>query len=121
MSLKRDVGQAGADSGGGMEPDCPIDLAHLARQTMDDADLQREVLAIFARQAGTVQQELEAAEGEDRKRIAHKLKGAAQAVGAFAIADCAIRLMDDPTDAEALERIPGLVEAVRRFAADFDA
>lgn len=98
----------------------PIDLSHLARQTMDDPELQREVLGIFVRQAQLAREDLRAASGEDRKRFAHKLKGAAQAVGAFAVAECAMRLMEDPADTAALERLDGLVTEICKFVTDFD-
>jgi HPt (histidine-containing phosphotransfer) domain-containing protein len=108
------------DNFGQEAANAPIDLAHLARQTMDDVDLQREVLAIFVRQAEIARNDLPAAVGEDRKKLAHKLTGAAHAVGAFALADRAARLMEEPCDTDALASIGPLVDEVARFVAQFN-
>lgn len=107
------------NAGAAQRMETPIDFTHLARQTMDDADLQREVLAIFIQQAQIARLELPAAMAEQRRPLAHKLKGAAQAVGAFAVADCAARLMEQPDDVEALRRIDGLLDATIGYVADF--
>jgi HPt (histidine-containing phosphotransfer) domain-containing protein len=72
---------------------CPIDLVHLARQTMGDRDLEAELLALFDRQAAQIAEKLTAPLGEDsplaRADLAHKLKGSARAVGAHAVAAAA--------------------------------
>ena len=106
----------GGASGGKNMASAPIDTAHLAQQTMNDAELQREVLLIFIDQLADARQGIPAAEGEDRKRLAHKLKGAARAVGAFALSDCAERLMLQPDDAQALKQLDNLADEAGRFA-----
>ncbi len=77
---------------------CPIDLVHLARQTMGDRALEVELLALFDRQAGQIVAKLAAAEansaeavpaGNWRADLAHKLKGSARAIGAHAVAAAA--------------------------------
>jgi HPt (histidine-containing phosphotransfer) domain-containing protein len=72
---------------------CPIDLVHLSRQTMGDRELELEVLALFERQASHIGGKLVTLEsGADhlvRADLAHKLKGSARAVGAFAVASAA--------------------------------
>jgi len=103
-------------SGGNNMAGRPIDTAHLAQMTMDDADLQREVLLIFIEQLSAARLEIPSVQGEDRKRLAHKLKGAARAVGAFALSDCAERLMEHPDDTEALQRLDLLASEAGRFA-----
>lgn len=67
-----------------------IDWSYLARQTMDDPELERELLALFATQAEAFGGRLAAA-GSDKGRrdLAHTLKGAARAIGAFALAKAA--------------------------------
>lgn len=74
-------------------PSHPIDLVHLSRQTMGDRELEHEVLALFERQASHIGGKLATLEsGEDhlvRADLAHKLKGSARAVGAFAVATAA--------------------------------
>lgn len=75
------------------DPACPIDLVHLSRQTMGDRELEVELLALFDRQAAAIAARLGAldAEGPQNWRVdlAHKLKGSARAIGAFAVAAAA--------------------------------
>jgi HPt (histidine-containing phosphotransfer) domain-containing protein len=82
------------DNAGGMGPSNgrPIDLVHLARQTMGDKALELEVLQMFARRARVSMKELAGTEGAARAAVAHRLKGSARAVGADAIAAAAGRL-----------------------------
>lgn len=66
----------------------PIDLVHLARQTLGDDALKIEVLRLFNQQIVVYFERVRAA--TDSHEIAmglHTLKGAAQGVGAFALAD----------------------------------
>lgn len=67
----------------------PIDLIHLARQTMGDRDLERELLGLFNRQAAQIVQRLAAdfPVGEGwRVDLAHTLRGSARAIGATRVA-----------------------------------
>jgi HPt (histidine-containing phosphotransfer) domain-containing protein len=75
------------------EPDRPVDLAHLARQTMGNADLEREVLHLFVRQSEKVMPRLREA-GADRAGLAHVLLGSARGIGARRVAAAAERLED---------------------------
>jgi len=90
----------------GAAPARPIDLAHLARQTMDDRDLEREVLSLFVQQALSVRDNITEASAEQKRFLAHGLKGAARGVGAFAIAEWAGRVESDPDDSRDLHRLP---------------
>ena len=76
----------------------PIDLDHLAAQTSGDRDLGAEVLLVFARQARTALQELAQADAAQTRAAAHRLKGAASAVGAFKVAKFAGELEEGATD-----------------------
>lgn len=68
----------------------PIDLVHLSRQTAGDRDLERELLALFADQCVRQLQSIVAAtSAQHRRDAAHALKGAARAVGAWAVAEAA--------------------------------
>jgi HPt (histidine-containing phosphotransfer) domain-containing protein len=99
-----------------------LDLAHLDRQTMGDAALRREVLALAQGQFDELLPLLEAAAGPERVALAHRLKGAARAIGAFALGDAARALEAAPQDAAAMlgvaERVaelrPALLRAVGR-------
>lgn len=62
-----------------------LDLDHLARQTMDDADLQRELLEIFQRQMAEKMAALTAPDAAVQA-LAHSIKGSARGVGAFDLA-----------------------------------
>jgi HPt (histidine-containing phosphotransfer) domain-containing protein len=71
--------------------DGPIDTAHLARMTLGDASLEREVLAMFSAQAAALVHALANSPG-NAGALAHTLKGSARAVGAFTVADAASSL-----------------------------
>src|ERR1043166_4649609 len=68
--------------------DGPIDLAHLARMTLGDAALERQVLGMFASQSTNLIQKL-ATRPAEAGALAHTLKGSARAIGAFRVAECA--------------------------------
>ena len=71
--------------------DNPLDLDHLARMTLGDAELEREVLAMFAEQSQRLVSAM-AALPADAGALAHKLKGSARGIGAFAVAEAAAEL-----------------------------
>lgn len=89
------------DNLGGARPSNsrPIDLVHLAIQTMGDKLLEIEVLQMFARQARQLMKELASGNTAARAATAHRLKGAALAVGAFSVAEAAGAIEDAPDDA----------------------
>ena len=65
----------------------PIDRAYLARFTLGNAALEREVLGLFAEQAPLYLERLrEAHSGSAWKDAAHTIKGSASAVGAWRLA-----------------------------------
>ncbi len=76
-------------SGGEYSRENPIDLVHLARQTMGDRRLELEILQTFARQARKVVTEMGGCNNAAIAQAAHKLKGAAEAVGAFRVSHAA--------------------------------
>lgn len=77
----------------------PIDLVHLAAQTAGDKNLEADVLQLFAKQARTALHELTSADAKGVKAAAHRLKGAASAVGAFTVAKLAGEVEDQTADA----------------------
>jgi HPt (histidine-containing phosphotransfer) domain-containing protein len=100
-----------------LAPDhCPIDIEHLQRMTLDDAGLEREVLAMFASQAISLMRELAAA-SSDSWALVHTLKGSARAIGAFRVAEAAefledvLQQGDDPS--EALDELTDAVAGAR--------
>ena len=76
------------ENGCGPSKASPIDMVHLATQTMGDKELEVEVLKLFAKQARSCLQSL-AQNKEDHGAIAHRLKGAASAIGAFNVVKAA--------------------------------
>jgi HPt (histidine-containing phosphotransfer) domain-containing protein len=73
-------------------PDSPaIDLAHLARMTLGEPELEREVLTLFVQQSTDLLARLEKLPREGAS-LAHTLKGSARAIGAFAVAEAAENL-----------------------------
>lgn len=77
----------------------PIDLVHLARQTGGDRVLEAEVLQLFVKQAARIANQVEKdLDSMQRKSAAHTLQGAARAVGAFEVAQCATALEEQPSE-----------------------
>jgi HPt (histidine-containing phosphotransfer) domain-containing protein len=89
-----------------------LDRDHLARQTHNDADLERQVMGMFFEQSALVLRQIrDAAEPRQRSEAAHRLKGSARAVGAWRVAEASDRLETLPpsaTDDRVLEAIAGL-------------
>ena len=89
--------------------------------TLDDASLEREVLAMFSAQSVGLIGAL-ATLPPEAGALAHTLKGSARAIGAFAVADAALRLEaamqkgDDPAPA-----LAGLMDAVTEARTAIDA
>jgi HPt (histidine-containing phosphotransfer) domain-containing protein len=73
----------------GAEP--AIDLVHLARATDGDESLEAELLAMFDRQSEKLVERVKRDDLPRRARadIAHRLRGSALAIGAFAVARAA--------------------------------
>ncbi|MBB4001827.1 MAG: Hpt domain-containing protein [Aurantimonas endophytica] len=94
----------------------PIDLVHLARQTCGDRALEADVLGMLSRQLDTLLRRLDGAREEDRRQIAHALKGTARNVGAFRLADCAERYETALRDPAALAQLRREAEAAASFA-----
>jgi HPt (histidine-containing phosphotransfer) domain-containing protein len=68
----------------------PVDLAYLARFTLGNVALEREVLQLFAAQMPVYLGTLRGARGRKAWRdAAHCIKGSACAVGAWRLAGCA--------------------------------
>lgn len=78
-------------------PSKAIDLQHLSAQTMGDKALEIEVLQLFARQTRQLLKNLSDDAGK-RSEIAHRLKGAALGIGAFAVADAAAAVENDANE-----------------------
>ncbi|MBB3657011.1 HPt (histidine-containing phosphotransfer) domain-containing protein [Rhizobium sp. BK650] len=93
----------------------PIDLVHLARQTMGDKAVEIEVLQMFARQARACLQEIASGETMKVGAAAHRLKGAASAVGAFRVSQSAEAVEKDNGDIAAMAALGAAVVDAENF------
>jgi HPt (histidine-containing phosphotransfer) domain-containing protein len=93
----------------------PIDLVHLAKQTMGDKALEVEVLQMFARQARACLQELSSGDIKKIVAAAHRLKGAASAVGAFQVSAAAGELEADGGDPANMAAVDAAVVEAENF------
>ncbi|GAA0029651.1 histidine kinase [Bradyrhizobium sp. CCBAU 11445] len=101
--------------------DSPLDLDHLSRMTLGDAALEQEVLAMFAEQAVRLIAAMAALPAE-AGALAHKLKGSARGVGAFAVADAAASLeIAVQTGHDQRHALAALKEAVTEARAAIEA
>lgn len=102
----------------------PIDLVHLAKQTLGDRGLELEILRLFDQSSKTLYQRLvDAQTREERVLNMHSLKGAAAGIGAYTIADIArggeAALNETgKVDPEVLSDLGVAVEEVSVFIAD---
>ena len=81
---------AKAPSGDRVIGERPVDLAHLARYTMGDRGLEREILTLFARQSAIYATRLRRARSVKAwMEAAHTLKGSSRGIGAWRVADAA--------------------------------
>ena len=98
----------------------PIDMDHLARQTLGDPGLELEVLRLFDEMSHVYYQRLEHSTNvDDLLRNLHTLKGAAAGVGAFGIAELARVAESELRECAAVnpERIDDLNIAVQEVSA----
>jgi hypothetical protein len=66
-----------------------IDVEHLARMTLGERGLEREVLALFDRQADMLMPRIRRGDPALAAASAHTLKGSAVGIGAFGVARAA--------------------------------
>jgi HPt (histidine-containing phosphotransfer) domain-containing protein len=92
----------------------PIDLVHLAKQTSGDKLLELEVLHLFARQARGFLTDLSSGNPQLVADTAHKLKGAALAIGAFDVSAAAERV-EKTGDSSAILQLGNAVAAAEDF------
>jgi HPt (histidine-containing phosphotransfer) domain-containing protein len=97
----------------------PIDMDHLSRQTLGDGGIAREVLGLFLIEIGTAREVIRAETESERRELAHRLKGAARAIGAFSLAETAGHIEDTPGDdrlvADFLQRVLELEDFIASF------
>ena len=94
-----------------------IDMEHLARMTLGEQSLQREVLALFDRQADVLLPRIRCGAPALAASLAHTLKGSAASIGAFKVASAAesVEQIQGRTDRDA-----AMAVAIERLAAVLD-
>ncbi len=99
-----------------------IDVDHLARMTLDDRAVAREVLQLFDRQSAVMLARLPNEPPEVVATLAHTLIGSARGIGAWHVAAAAEALEQaarEATDlAPSLSRVSAAVGDARRAIAD---
>ena len=102
--------------------DRPIDLVHLARTTLGDRSLEREVLQLFDRQSTLLIARMRTAAPNGVATLAHTLKGSALGIGAWRVARAAEALeLAGARNVEigsALDRLNAASEEARGVIAD---
>ena len=103
------------DKSAAASPVVILDLVHLSRQTFGDPALERDVLALFAQQAASIEAALARnADPAERARLCHLIGGSARGIGATEVADLAAHAEAHPADGTA---IAGLVAGIGRARA----
>ena len=104
-----------------------IDLVHLAKQTMGDQSLEREVLILFDQTARSYLSRLQEADSAEKLKLClHTLKGAAAGVGANNIAEhtrqAEQQLRETGTvESEILDRVSVAVEEAHQLITELTA
>lgn len=94
----------------------PVDLVHLARHTLGNRDLEREVLQIFVRQSAIYLDRIQGAKsGSEQQMAAHTIKGSARGIGAWEVAECADALENAASTPAALSQLAEAVEKTNNF------
>ena len=92
MAGKRSAPETASEEMEGERAAEPLDHAHLARYTLGERELEREVLQLFCAQSKLYLAQLRAAASDKEWRdAAHSLRGSARAVGAWRAAAAAAR------------------------------
>ena len=101
--------------------DRAIDLVHLARTTMGDRSLEREVLQLFDRQSSQIVARIRTAAPASVATLAHTLNGSARGIGAWRVAHAAQALElagSGDAFARALDSLSAAADEARAVIAD---
>ena len=104
----------------GTDTERPIDLVHLARMTLGDRSLEREVLQLFDRQSTLLIARMRNAAPGGVVTLAHTLKGSARGIGAWRVARAAeaLEVADALEVSAALDRLSAAADEARAVIAD---
>jgi HPt (histidine-containing phosphotransfer) domain-containing protein len=92
-----------------------IDIEHLSRMTLGERSLEREVLALFDRQAEMLLPRIRLGESTLAAASVHTLKGSALGIGAFKVASAAeaVEQAEDAAIASAIDTLAVLLEEAK--------
>ena len=92
-----------------------IDAEHLARMTLGERSLEREVLALFDRQADMLLPRIRRGDAALAAASAHTLKGSAVGIGAFGVARAAeaVEKAKDASVAAAIDTLAAVLEETK--------
>jgi HPt (histidine-containing phosphotransfer) domain-containing protein len=92
-----------------------IDTVHLARMTLGERSLEREVLALFDRQADLLLPRIRGGVPALAAASAHTLKGSASGIGAFRVARAAeaVEQAKDAAIAAAIDTLAAVLEEAK--------
>jgi hypothetical protein len=92
-----------------------IDVEHLARMTLGERSLEREVLELFDRQADMLLPRIRRGDPAVAAASAHTLKGSAVGIGAFGVARAAeaVERAQDTTFVDAIETLAAVLEETK--------
>jgi len=92
-----------------------IDTAHLSRMTLGELSLQREVLALFDRQADILLPRIRRGQPSVASASVHTLKGSATGIGAFKVARAAeaVEQAQDAAAAAAIDTLAAVLEEAK--------
>ena len=92
-----------------------IDAEHLARMTLGERSLEREVLALFDRQADILLPRIRRGDPALAAASAHTLKGSAVGIGAFGVARAAeaVEQAKDASVAAAIDVLAAVLEETK--------
>ena len=95
--------------------DRAIDVEHLARMTLGERSLEREVLALFDRQADMLLPRIRRGDPAVAAASAHTLKGSAVGIGAFGVARAAeaVERAEVAAFAAAIETLAAVLEETK--------
>ena len=104
--------------------DVAIDRGHLTRMTFGDRSLEREVLALFDRQAELLIARMRGGEPSAVATLAHTLKGSAAGIGASRVAQTAGAAeiaagLSAAECSQAIDRLAASVDEARVLIAEF--
>jgi HPt (histidine-containing phosphotransfer) domain-containing protein len=103
------IDRPSASSLAAVEP--TIDMQHLARMTLGERSLEREVLGLFARQAEMLLPRIRAGTPAVAAAFAHTLRGSALGIGAWRLARAA-EAVEQAKDGELAAAVDALATAI---------